>query len=292
MKESMNIDQAAGLRKLIAKRAKGIDLGFHNIVRSILYEDEKTFVMVGCKEELVSFCNLTANLAATFAKLNKRIVLFDAHPKEINTSLILGLKAPLGIKDFVKKGCQFDDIIYDFHKRLKVVRDLEAIQAIYDWDTEIKVTFFKEMEKLLNRQSDIILINEINALFSLVLKNVVIVISPSRDSIVNGYKNLKSIFEANNTANFYCLVNNAYSPHQAGEIASKFIRAAKDLLDLRVEHLGSLVLSPEVIRSIKNKKPFVQRYSCSKSSTHIRQMAQKMIMFSSKDSSSYKEGYS
>jgi len=268
-------DQAAGLRRLMERKAKGIDLEFQNIVHT-LFPEEKSMVFLGTDRDLLSLSVVTANCAVELRRSGKRIALLEDYEEKVRASLLLGCEAPLTLNSLSRAKAFLPDIIYRSAQGINLIRGLSALKKAESWDGEAKKSFFFRMRCFLDQENDFVFINELNPGFSLLLKKVVLVFSPDRESVINAYAKLKKIIAAEVNPSVSCIVVNA-TPEQAAKAAAQFSATSKDFLKTEISFAGSFSFNEEVVDSIKKQEPFVDMYRYSARARLIREMAVKLV---------------
>jgi flagellar biosynthesis protein FlhG len=289
MKEGLNIDQAENLRRLIERRARGIDVSFHSTIENLFSGRKNVCVFVGRPEEEISFCALIANLALELSREGRRILLLDGHASSMNPSVMMGNPLSCSLKEFGSGECLLSDAVGLWNRRLRYLRGLDAIESIHEWETQRRLEFFQEMERILSEEIDTVMINEVDLRFSKIEKNVVMVFSPADESIISTYKRMKAILDANPDARFFCVANNAFSARVASAAAQRLSVAVKKFLSVEIEYLGGLILTPQVMRSMQEKKAFVVSHMYSKASAHLREIAQRFRKVLSRSEQEQKE---
>ncbi|MBN2483011.1 MAG: hypothetical protein JXD21_02255 [Candidatus Omnitrophica bacterium] len=273
----MNIDQADSLRRMIEKISKGVNLGFLNIMGSIFPRDKPIFVLSGTEKELLSLSNLSGNLGIALATMNQRVGILDAHSQSVNTSLILGIDAPLGVADIESERYSLKDVLYTGPLRVQFLKGFEIIENIQLWDGVYRDRFLQDIQQFFQREANVVLINEIRPRFSFMLPRVVIVFSPTEESKIAAYKRLKKMCEANPDAQVSFIINNARSLAEADSIAENFMVTAKKFLHKEVKYLGVIAVSADMVKSIKLRRPFMIGYRYSKAAEYIRIVAKNIL---------------
>ncbi|MCM8826403.1 MAG: hypothetical protein NC904_02675 [Candidatus Omnitrophica bacterium] len=277
----MITDQAERLRQLIAKKAQGVDLEFENVVRRVFGENKPIFVFLGLEEELLSFCNFSGNIAIELSKFDKEVFLIDAYSGKVNTSLIFGIDALNNLREAGRGNLDFKDTVYPAYKKVRLSLGWEEIVDIGNWPINCRLNFFDYFNNL-KESADIIIINELSLKFSAVLNNVILVFSPTQKNLMDIYKKFKKLtsLNLNEDCFFGFILNNVTSLAKANEFSRKFITMSKEFLGKDIKYLGEIVLSPEILKSIKAKKPFVTLYPYSYPVSLFRKIAQSLVKLS------------
>ncbi|MBD3246366.1 MAG: hypothetical protein GF333_05080 [Candidatus Omnitrophica bacterium] len=278
---NMNFDQAANLRKLTERMGKGVDLSFQHVVRNLFPADKPVFVFVGEGAGIISFSALMGNLAVALSRRGTVLACCEAHSHSMSIGRLFARES-LPLSAFARGAARLPRVIVDFSERIKLISGFEAVEGINEWDPDKKFLFFQAMEGMCRNTVDMVFVNETDLRFAPVMDHIVIVLSPDDDSVISAYKKVKLIHEMNEDARFYSIVNHVHTPAQGKEVSARFQESVEKFLGVSVRSLGCSLLTPEVLRSIKQRKAYVLSYVYSKSAAHIREIAQNIEHVSSR----------
>lgn len=271
----MKRDQAAGLRRLIEQRAKGVDIGFHANILSFFPKAAPVIVFSGAEDEIVSLATMTTNCALALGSRGERVTIIEAHSHDVNVPLLLGVQG----KDILSGPAEeisFRDRVCACGHNVQLLRGIDVLENAPAANPELRACFYNEMREFLAEKSDCVFINEVTPRFSMSIGRVVLLCTPEHDSLVGAYARLKKIIDVNSNAEIYFIVTTTGTMAQAENAARNFSAAAGDFLKKKTVFLGGFPVTEEVIRSVKTQRPLVESCPFSREARCIQAIARKL----------------
>jgi flagellar biosynthesis protein FlhG len=226
--------------------------------------------------------NVTINLAVTFSRMGKRVLIIDADLGLANIDVLLGLKNRHNIQDVIDGRMTLKEIITLGPAGIKVVPGSSGIPRIANMNNRRRREFIASFKEIEN-EADIILIDTSAGVtknvvkFALLADEIVLITTPEPSSITDAYAMIKVVCAEKPTANIGLIVNQAKNQAQAREVANKIADVSRQFLNFPVFILGTLPSDPYVPRAVMQRRPWVELYPRAAATGAIKQIAAKIL---------------
>ena len=226
--------------------------------------------------------NVVINLAVTFTRMGKRVLIIDADLGLANIDILLGLKNRHNIEDVMDGRMALRDIVVEDPLGILVVPGSSGIPRIANLSNRKRREFidsFKDLED----QADIILIDTSAGLnknvikFALVADEIVIVTTPEPSAITDAYAMIKVLHGEKPEADIGLIVNQAKNQAQAADVANKIAEVSRQFLNFPISVLGTLPFDPYVPRAVMLRRPWAELYPRSAATSAIKKVAAKLV---------------
>ncbi len=226
--------------------------------------------------------NVVINLAVTFSRMGKRVLIIDADLGLANVDILLGLRNRHTIEDVMNGRMSLRDIVVEDPLGIKVVPGSSGIPQIANLSARRRREFIASFEEL-EDQADIILIDTSAGLnknvitFALLADEIVLVTTPEPSAITDAYAMIKVLCGEKADANIGLIVNQAKNQAQAMDVANKIAEVSRQFLNFPVSVLGALPSDPYVPRAVMRRRPWVELYPRSAATGAIKKVAAKLL---------------
>ena len=280
----MLVDQATRLREIVTTKAsrRGADTSPGATYSSDSHASPRVIAVTSGKGG-VGKTNIVGSLALSLAKMNKRVLVFDADLGLANIDIIFGVHPRYNIGHVLSGEMALSEV---------VAQGPEGIQIIPAGSGFVNLTHLTEGQKLhilsefeaLEDNVDVMLIDtgagisENVIYFNLAAEECVVVATPEPTSNTDAYAMMKVMSTQYGTKHFKLLVNMAQSEGEAKMVFLNLSQAVDRFLNSVVlEYQGYLPKDSRISRAVRSKVPFVELFPDSPSSKKIRAIASDII---------------
>jgi len=242
-------DQAETLREMMKTK------GGHG-------ESKTRIIAVASGKGGVGKTNISTNLALSYAKLGKKVILMDADLGLANVNVVLGIIPKYNLYHLIRKQKSMKDIIMDTNYGIQIVAGASGFAKIANLSEEERQNFVNELSELSN--ADVIIIDTSAGVSNNVLAFVaaadeaIIVTTPEPTAITDAYGIIKIIAtEIDNLGlGLKLIVNRVHSVTEGKKVAERVINIAGQFLNLKVDYLGYVYEDQVVHQAVLKQKPF------------------------------------
>jgi flagellar biosynthesis protein FlhG len=229
--------------------------------------------------------SIAVNLAIDFARLGKKVIIFDADFGLANIEIMLGIRPPYNLADLMFRGKNLEDIIVEGPEGIGFISGGSGIQELTMLSRD-QIIYLTQKLFQLDKLADIIIIDTGAGIADSVIEfvaassEVLLVVTPEPTSITDAYAllktlNRKSEFSIKNSK-IRVIANRIASPQEGPELFEKLSIVSEKFLDIPLEFLGSIPQDPNSSKSILQQQPITVSFPGSVSSKAISQLADKM----------------
>lgn len=229
--------------------------------------------------------SLSVNLALNFARLGKKVIIFDADFGLANIEIMLGIRPQYNLADLMFRGKSLEDIITEGPEGIGFISGGSGIQELTRL-TRDQIIYLTQKLFQLDKMADIIIIDTGAGIADAVLEfvaassEVLLVVTPEPTSITDAYAllktlNRKSEFSIQNTK-IKMVANRIVSPSEGPELFEKLSVVSEKFLNIPLEFLGSVPQDPNAAKAILQQQPVSLLYPNSTFTRAVSQLAEKL----------------
>lgn len=244
-------DQAETLREMMRNRTSSSE-----------GESKTRIITVASGKGGVGKTNISTNLALTYAKLGKRVILMDADLGLANVNVVMGIIPKYNLYHLIRKQKTMKDIIMDTNYGIQIVAGASGFAKIANLSEEERSNFINELGEM--SSADVIIIDTSAGVSNNVLSFVaaadeaIIVTTPEPTAITDAYGIIKIIATEidNLSLGLKLIVNRVKSVTEGKRVAERVVNIAGQFLNLKVDYLGYVYDDPVVHQAVLKQKPF------------------------------------
>ncbi len=268
------MDQAQGLRKIVetkAVEARRRMISGSTAPRSIQHAPRVISVTSG--KGGVGKTNIVGNLAVAFARLGKKVLIFDADLGLANIDIIFGLNPSYHMGHVIDGEKSLADVMVEGPEGIRIIPAGSGVAELTHLSEGQKLNLLSEFEAL-DDMLDVFLIDTgagISAnvvYFNLAADECIIVVTDEPTSITDAYAMIKVMFTQHGTKHFKILVNMVKDNSVAKAVYENLSQVADRFLNgVLLEYIGFIPGDELMRKAVLRRKPVMSLYpgaECSK----------------------------
>lgn len=255
----VNIDQAEGLRRLLAR-------------------DTLRIITVASATAGVGKTSTVINLAVALARAGREVLILDGSPRRGNVSDALGINARFDLLDVINRDRTLEQVLMSGPEGISVLPAAHGIARLAGLDRDGQDRLIGCFSKL-SSPVDVVLVdtaagNSGKALpASLAAQDVMLVLSRTSSSITDNYALIKTMSQQYAKRHFRILVNKARSEREARTLFLNMAQAAKRFLSVSLDYIGLIPPDDKLERATALCTPVVEAFPAAPSAAGFRRVA-------------------
>ncbi|MFW5818476.1 MAG: MinD/ParA family protein [Desulfovermiculus sp.] len=225
--------------------------------------------------------SVVSNLAVTWAKRGKKILIIDADLGLANIDVVFGLSPRYTLNHFFANKRGLKEIMIEGPHGIKI---LPAGSGVQQYTTLIPADHLRFIEELdgLNNDFDLVLvdtgagISESVTYFSTAAQTILVVTTPQITAITDAYALIKLLALRYHEKNFYLLVNTAKSESEALEVYEKLTTVTNSFLGASLDFVGWLPHEKRLNDALSQQQAFVDLYPKSRLGSSCQKIIDKL----------------
>ncbi|MDR0550824.1 MAG: MinD/ParA family protein [Spirochaetaceae bacterium] len=206
--------------------------------------------------------NMSVNMAISYARMGKKVVVMDVDLGLSNVNILLNAIPKYNLLHVIRKQKTMKEILVDTPYGISFIGGASGFSEIANMAQEERQNFINEMQTLAS--FDVIILdtgagvsdNVID--FTAPADDVVIVTNNEPTAITDAYGIIKIIATKIDNAEMgiNLIVNRVSSAAEAGKVADKLIKVVQQFLNVKLEYLGFVYEDDSVVQAVVKQKPF------------------------------------
>jgi flagellar biosynthesis protein FlhG len=262
-----HLDQAAGLRKLLARSTTQV------------------ITVIGAREGLGA-TSLVTNLAAVFVHSGKDVLVLDENVSHDNVANTLALRPRYDLLHAVHGDKTWQDVILHGVGGASVLPVARAMQALTKLDG---VQRDRLMGTLLSaaRGKDVVLVDAAREGRSVCAglsgdQPLLLVLNATATGVTESYALLKKMAKHNGRQAFDIVVNKVRDEREALALFDNISQVARHHLQVQLEYMGFIPLDENMKRATQACRPVVEAFPSSPAALAMREVAQGLLRTTSR----------
>jgi len=227
--------------------------------------------------------NLSVNFALAFAKLGKRVLLFDADMGLANVDVMMGIVPQYTLLNVLRGQKTLSEIVVEGPGGIRLVASGSGgVQELADLSEGQRSRFLEAIREL-QVDTDVILVDTGAGLhrnvmaFVLAAQEVVVVTTPEPTALMDAYGMIKILYREKKDPIVRVIVNMAFHQAEADLAGKKLSLLAKKFLGLEVDYLGFIPRDPAMIRAVKEQNPVLLSAPMSPAGMSLNRLATMLL---------------
>lgn len=221
---------------------------------------------------------ISVNLAVAFAKLKKKVLLFDADLGLANVDVMLGLNPEKNINDFLSGTCDMKDICVEGPHGIKIVPSCSGIQRMADLSLEESVEIIRSFSTI-GEDFDVMLVDMASGIskqvnnFTHASQDVVVVICNEPASLTDSYAVIKVLHQNYGRQRFGIVVNKTKGIIEGYDIFSRFQDTVAKFINVSLNYLGHIPQDDYIGIAARERVTVVDKFPHSEVATSFHNLA-------------------
>ena len=225
--------------------------------------------------------NISINLATSFSRLNKRVMLLDADFGLANVDVVLGLSPVKNLLHVIENKCCLKDVLIDGPNDIKIVPASSGVKRMANLNSLEQsglISAFSEMSD----QVDVMIIDTAAGIsdsvvhFARAAGEVVVVVCDEPASIADAYALIK-VLSRDYAVNKVSVISNQVESKAHGEMLfNQMLKVINKYLDVSVTYLGAVPDDAYLKKAVKRQLAVTSAYPRSRSSEAFKEIAKIM----------------
>jgi len=276
------MDQATNLRRIIKKESGKV----HKLrVKdgSFPPKNSPMVIAVTSGKGGVGKTNIVGNLAITYQRMRKRVLIFDADLGLANIDIIFGINPKYTIEEVIKGEKELSQIIAKGPEGVAIIPASSGVQELSHLSEGHKINLLNEFD-LLNNMYDILLIDtgagiSSNVIyFNLAAQERIVVVTPEPTSITDAYALIKVMFMQHGTKKFIILMNMVRNEKEAVSVYKHLSRVVEKFMgSISLDYAGYIPYDKHLHESVNRREPVTCCYPRSSSSQSFKKLAEYLL---------------
>lgn len=226
--------------------------------------------------------SFSVNLAIQLQRLGNRVVILDADFGLANVEVMLGIRPNHNLADLMFHNRTIKEIITKGPEGIGFISGGSGIRELTNLTKE-QIFYVTQALGELDQIADIIIVDTGAGIaesvidFATASSEILLMVTPEPTSITDAYALLKTLNRSEHlkkgSTRVKMITNCVKSYEEGKDIFSKVSIVADKFLDLRLEHLGSMLEDTYVSKSIIQQTPFIIAYPGAKATVSLLQLA-------------------
>lgn len=273
------IDQANSLRNLMKDKQEQDSSEARNKLNAI----NSRVITVTSGKGGVGKTNFAVNLALSFRKRGKRVVIIDADFGLANIDVLMGIIPKYNLTHVFSGEKKIADIVTEGPTGIQFISGGSGLRDLANISNE-QLNHLMEGFVYLDTISDIILIDTGAGISDSIINFIkasnetIIITTPDPTSITDAYAIIKNSREENGPQPLYQVVVNRTDDAREGvEVFEKLYKVASKFLSVQLRNLGYIPYDHNLTKAVKRQEPVVISYPNSDAAKAIDEICTRII---------------
>lgn len=220
---------------------------------------------------------IAINLAVAWAKMKKKVLLFDADLGLANVDVRLGLNPKKNIYDFISGKCALSDVCVTGPYGLKIIPSSSGIQKMVELSPLESVELIRSFSSL-TEDIDVMMIDMAPGISSQILdlthasQDIVVVICNDPASFIDSYAIIKILYQKYGRTRFGVIVNKVSNLQEGFDVFSNFQDVVARFFNISMHFIGHVPRDDYVTLSAQERVSIVDKFPNSKAGLAFKEL--------------------
>jgi flagellar biosynthesis protein FlhG len=221
---------------------------------------------------------ISVNLAVSFAKSGKKVLIFDADLGLANVDVLFGLKPTKTINDYITGQCSLSDVCMTGPYGIKIIPSASGIQKLADLTPEQSIEIIRSFS-MLTDDIDIMLIDMASGIsrqtidFTHAAQNILLVVCNDPSSMMDSYAVIKILHQQHAREKFGIVVNKVKNLKEGYSVFLQFQETVMRFMNIGVEYLGYIPNDDYIAMAARENVAVVDKFPISPSSIALNDLS-------------------
>lgn len=208
---------------------------------------------------------ISINVSIAFAKMKKKVLLFDADLGLANVDVRLGLNPKKNIHDFISGNCELSEVCIAGPHDVKIIPSSSGIQKMAELTSAESAELIRSFSTLVE-DIDIMIIDMAPGISNQVLdfthasQDILIVICNDPASLMDSYAIIKILHQKYARTRFGVIVNKVKNLQEGFDVFSKFQQAIEKFINVSMHYIGHVPQDDFVNFSAHSRAAVIDQY--------------------------------
>jgi flagellar biosynthesis protein FlhG len=208
---------------------------------------------------------ISVNLAISFAKTKKNVLLFDADLGLANIDVLLGLRPKKNINDVISGKCQLSDVCLEGPHGIRIIPGSSGIQKMSELSPTEAINLIQSFSSMTDN-IDIMIVDLASGISNQVLtithasQDIIIVICNDPSSFTDSYAVIKLLYQNYSRSRFGIIVNKVNNTQEGFTVFAKFQDIVSRFMNISMQYLGHLPYDDYVMLAARERVSVVDKY--------------------------------
>lgn len=231
--------------------------------------------------------SIAVNLAFALSQKKQRVLLVDGDLGLANVDVLLKIPVKGTIRDILENAIDPLSAVVYIEPNLGVLPSGSGVPQMLGLGDKER-SYLEGILRNIAKHFDIVLFDTAAGIgpsvlwFNTLVDHNIVVVSPDPTSMTDAYALIKVMSQDRGRSDFHILLNSVKDEKEGREIYATLANVAGRFLKLNPKHLGSVPQDAEVVRAVREQRPFLQKSPQSKAARAIHELAARLMTINGK----------
>lgn len=222
---------------------------------------------------------ISVNMAICFAKMRKKVLLFDADLGLANVDVLLGLQPKKTLYDVLTGNCGLAEACVTGPYGVKIIPSSSGVQKMADLSSVEYAEIIRSFSSFTD-DIDVMIIDMASGISSQVIdftqatQDIAVVICNDPSSLMDSYAVIKILHQKYARSRFGIIVNKTKNSREGFDVFTRFQAAAAKFLNISMHYLGHIPHDEYINIAARERNAIIEKYPLTEASSAIYTLCQ------------------